>query len=206
MTEVYFIRHAEADYRIKDEYNRPLTEKGLRDAAILPERLKDISPDVFFCSPYIRTIQTITPLARKKRSDITIKHDLRERLNNSEWIHDEIALKEHVRKMWNDLSGSVDGGESVKQLQDRNIRTLDSILRENEDKVVIVGTHGTALASIINYYDNAFSGDDFIGFVGKMPYVVRMKFQGTAFVEKEEIPYERSHNTEKKHQDIFDER
>ncbi len=188
MTEIYFIRHAESDHTVKDEYNRPLTEKGINDAKMLPYMFRDISPDALFCSPYIRAVQTITPVAKAKNLDIIIKNDLRERLSNSAWIHDELDLREFVYKMWENISISVDGGESISELQGRNIKTITEILRDYTEKKIIIGTHGSALASIMNYYDQNFSAEDFMHFIGKMPYIIRMQFEKNNFISMENVP------------------
>ena len=189
MTEILLIRHAQSNHYIKDEYNRTLTEKGIEDSKKLPESLKNYSLDAIFCSPYIRAIQTITPIAKARQMDIIIKHDLSERMTNSDWINDEKKLDTFIRKMWKDITISVDGGESVKQLQERNIKVMNMILNNYTSKCVMIGTHGTALASMIHYYNRDFSAEDFLKFVNKNPYIVKLKFTKTRFIEIQEINF-----------------
>jgi 2,3-bisphosphoglycerate-dependent phosphoglycerate mutase len=179
MTEIYFIRHAESDHHVKDEYNRPLTAKGIADAKKLPELFKPIYPAACFCSPYIRTFQTVCPVAVDKHLDVIVKHNLRERESTSAWIHNDMDLTEFVHRMWADQSKGVDGGESIAELQRRNIREINSILKAYE---------GSALASIINYYKPEFSGDDFMKFIRVMPYIMKMVFDKNECNEMEEVP------------------
>jgi len=35
MTNVYFVRHAEPDYNVRDDFARPLTKKGKEDAKLV---------------------------------------------------------------------------------------------------------------------------------------------------------------------------
>ena len=42
------------------------------------------------------------------------------------------------------------GGESLRSVQERNIAALTDILTAERDKTVVVGTHGTALSTILN--------------------------------------------------------
>lgn len=41
MGDIYFVRHAESDSRVHDEFLRPLTEKGIQDSALVTNYLKD---------------------------------------------------------------------------------------------------------------------------------------------------------------------
>jgi 2,3-bisphosphoglycerate-dependent phosphoglycerate mutase len=41
---------------------------------------------------------------------------------------------------------------------------------------VAIGTHGTALSTIINHYNPAFGYDDFWNIVDKMPYILCFEF------------------------------
>jgi 8-oxo-dGTP diphosphatase len=50
-----------------------------------------------------------------------------------------------------------------------------------------VGTHGTALSTIINYYDKTYGFDDFIAMVNILPWVVRMDFNDNGCMGMERI-------------------
>ena len=49
-----------------------------------------------------------------------------------------------------------------------------------------IGTHGTALSTIVNYYDSSYGHADFMAMVNIMPWVVKMYFDGQncAAIEK----------------------
>jgi len=51
----------------------------------------------------------------------------------------------------------------------------------------VIGTHGTALSTIINYYDSTYGFADFMAMVNIMPWVVSMSFDETSCVDIEKI-------------------
>lgn len=61
MTELYFVRHAHADYS-EDEYHRPLSLNGIRDVERVTSLFNDQHIDAIYSSPYKRAIQTVQVL------------------------------------------------------------------------------------------------------------------------------------------------
>ena len=49
------------------------------------------------------------------------------------------------------------------------------------------GTHGTALSSIINYYDKTFNGESFMKIIDFMPWILKMEFDGKKFLSMEDV-------------------
>lgn len=184
MTKIYFVRHAQPEHAWEDDRTRPLTGEGRRDSAIVFEFLKDKHIDAFYSSPYKRSMDTIADSADFFGKDIITDEDLREREkgengNNHGMFH----------KRWADHNYHEEGGESIAMVQKRNMRALTEILRDNIDKEVVVGTHGTALSTILNFYDKSFGCDDFLRIVDRMPYVIELDFEGDELVGKVEHCY-----------------
>lgn len=184
MTKIYFVRHAQPEHAWEDDRTRPLTGEGRRDSAIVFEFLKDKHIDAFYSSPYKRSVDTIADSADFFGKDIITDEDLREREkgengNNHGMFH----------KRWADHNYHEEGGESIAMVQKRNMRALTEILRDNIDKEVVVGTHGTALSTILNFYDKSFGCDDFLRIVDRMPYVIELDFEGNKLVGKVEHCY-----------------
>ena len=63
---------------------------------------------------------------------------------------------------------------------------LTEILETNRDKTIVIGTHGTALSAILNYYDPSYDCGSFLRIIDWMPYVVELDFEGTALLGKAE--------------------
>lgn len=182
MTNIYFVRHAQPDYKYPDPANRPLTEEGEHDCAKVVETFRNIKLDYAISSPYIRSYNTIKAAAEEHGLEIHTDYRLRERKNgkNSNYM-------EMFEKRWADMTYTESDGECLKDVQDRNIEVISALLNEHEGENIILGTHGTALSTIINYYDKSFGLEGFLEIINYLPYVVRIGFEGHKMVEKEEL-------------------
>ena len=106
--------------------------------------------------------------------------DFRER--EHAWVEDWREWKSFSEKQWADFSYKTTGGESLAEVQERNIAALEDILNRHNNKSIVIGTHGTALSTIINYYDNSYGYSNFMEMVSIMPWVVKMDFDDNGFV------------------------
>ena len=77
--------------------------------------------------------------------------------------------------LWNDFCKCENGGETLGDLQRRNIEALNDVLEKEEGKAIIIGTHGSALSSINNFYNNAFGLNDFLRLIDLMPFVQKFR-------------------------------
>lgn len=184
MTNVYFVRHAQPEHGWEDDRTRPLTQEGKRDCHIVLEFLKDKEIDIFYCSPYMRSIDTIADTAAFYEKEIITDERLRERekgVNGN--------CHGMFEKRWNDHDYHEEGGESIRMVQERNVEALKEILSDNPDKNIVIGTHGTALSTILNYYDPDFGCKDFLRIIDWMPYVVQLEFEGDELAAVKEHCY-----------------
>ena len=173
MTTVYFIRHAQSDSSVREDPIRPLTEKGLNDCALVTEFLRDKKIDAVLSSPYKRAVDTVSGFAEATGLKVETVEDFRECRFGSIWVDD---FKTFSKKQWVDFSYKQSDGESLYELQTRNIVALNKVLVQHKDKSIVIGTHGTALSTVINYYDNTYGYEDFIAMANIMPWVVKMYF------------------------------
>lgn len=185
MTKVYFVRHAEPVHAHEDDRTRPLTAEGLADRKIVLETLKDKEIDAFYCSPYLRSMATIEEAAVFFEKEILTDERLREREKGNEGNSSGNVLK----MRWADFSFHEEGGESIGMVQERNMAALRDILSVNEGKNIVIGTHGTALSSILNYFNPKFVCDDFLRIVDWMPYIIELDFEGEQCVGMTEHAY-----------------
>jgi 2,3-bisphosphoglycerate-dependent phosphoglycerate mutase len=184
MTNIYFVRHAESDYSNHNDMERPLTQKGKQDRELVTRFLSDKEIDVVLSSPYIRAIDTVKDFADLYGHLIVTVEGFRERKVDSDWIEDFAIF---TKMQWEDFDYKIADGECLREVQNRNIDTLLNVLREYQDKNIVVGSHGTALSTIINYYDPTYSFDDFQSIRSLMPWVVRMSFEGNKLIDIEKI-------------------
>lgn len=171
ITKVYFVRHAQPDFSHKDDRTRPLTHEGEKDAEAVTDFLKDKEIDVFYSSPYKRSIDTIKNAASNYGKEILLDERLRERekgLNSNNYGM--------FQKRWADLDYHEENGESIGTVQKRNIDALTEILKNNSGKNIVIATHGTALSSILNFYNSEFGCKDFLRIIDWMPYIIELDF------------------------------
>ena len=181
MTKVYFVRHAQSDYRSGSDRERGLTAEAMEDRKVVLEFLRDKRIDAFYCSPYRRSLDTIREAAEFFGLPIRTDERRRERETVPGGNNREL-----FSKRWADFDWHEPGGESLRSVQERNIAALTEILEREQGKSIVIGTHGTALSTILNYYDPSYGCDAFLRIIDWMPFVVELNFEGTRFLSKTE--------------------
>ncbi|MBO4473896.1 MAG: histidine phosphatase family protein [Clostridiales bacterium] len=181
-TTVIFVRHAQSQQPYKDDRTRPLTREGCEDRQVVLDVLKDRKVDVFLSSPYVRSVDTIRPAAEYFGKEILTDERFRERKAGPGAYY----FREH---RWADFSVAEKGGENLRSVQKRNMGALRDVLGKYAGKTVVIGTHGTALSTILNYYDDSFDVESFYRIVDWMPYVVELVFEGDKLISKKELAH-----------------
>ena len=181
MTKVYFVRHAQPKHDYNDDRTRPLTQEGMIDSEKIFDFFKDKSIDHFYCSPYKRSIDTLKKTAAFFNRKIQLDERLREREKGEGG--NEFGM---YQKRWANHDYHEKNGESIAMVQARNIEALKEILKNNDGQNIVIGTHGTALSSIINYYKPDFGCNDFLRIIDWMPYILEMNFEQQQLVSMTE--------------------
>ena len=73
MGTFYVVRHAKAGSRSHwtgDDRKRPLSQKGVKQAAELVDVLEPFPVTAIFSSPFLRCVQTVEPLARARDLEV----------------------------------------------------------------------------------------------------------------------------------------
>lgn len=177
LNKVYFIRHAKPDYTEHNDLIRPLTESGIEESIKLIRLMKNKNITRIYSSPYKRSIDTVIKIAEDYNIEIELIEDFRERKITDSWIEDFDTFS---KKQWDDFDFKIEGGESLTEVSKRNVDALTKILNKINNESIIIGTHGTALSTIIKYYDPKFNYESFMSIKDKMPFVVCMTFNGTS--------------------------
>ena len=187
MTKVYFIRHAESDKSVRDGRIRPLTEKGLAERKLVTEFLHDKNIDAVLSSPFKRAVDTVADFAEKNNFTIELIEDFREQKSSKGMGSNKPSIYPYLEHQWADFTYTLSEGESLSEVQGRNIIALNEVLRRYKDKNIVIGTHATALSTIINYYDNTYGFDNFMAMENILPWVVNMSFDEERCIEIEKI-------------------
>lgn len=183
MGDIYFVRHADSDMRVHDDFLRPLTKKGLKDSMLVTNYLKDKDVSYIYSSPYIRAVDTVKGLADELNVHVTCIDPFKERRISS-WIDDFDTFS---KRQWDDFDYRLSDGECLKEVQFRNVTALMELVQLHPEANCVIGSHGTALSTIINHFNPHFGFDDFSKIKGLMPWIVKISFENQISIKLESI-------------------
>lgn len=179
MTELYFVRHAHADY---SEDHRPLSLKGNRDVERVTSLFNDQRIDAIYSSPYKRAIQTVQGIARYHDVPIQIVDALKERQLADGAMEN---FQEALQRVWQEPSFAWAGGESNRQAMIRAVQSLQSIIFSHPHDSIVIGTHGNILVLMMQSFDSQYD----YAFWQKlsMPDIYRLSFRELTLLEVERL-------------------
>lgn len=186
-TIIYMVRHAESPYTEGNERTRGLTLEGKKNAGKITELLKDEGINIIISSPYARAILTVEGLAEALELDIQIFEDLRERHFSDCIITDEEFMPA-MKRMFDDPTYALPGGESNTVCQNRSVGVITYILEEYKGKKIAIGTHGNVMTLMMNYFDSTY-GWDFLNQT-KKPDIYKLFFKDLELKEVKRLWYE----------------
>ncbi|MGE7693944.1 histidine phosphatase family protein [Lysinibacillus sp. NPDC094177] len=148
MTVIYFVRHAHSHYTA-DEYNRPLSDKGVEDRDRVTTLFKNKIIHTIYSSPYKRAIQTVEGIAQEHKLQINTIDSLKERILSNGRLLDFDAA---IHQVWSQPNFAFEGGESNETAKERAITTLQKILHTHPDDNVVISTHGNIMVLVMQYF------------------------------------------------------
>jgi 2,3-bisphosphoglycerate-dependent phosphoglycerate mutase len=148
MTVFYLVRHAHAAWT-PDE-NRPLSDRGQRDAERVADLLQPFPITAIYASPAQRAQQTIAPLAARLHLTVESAPALAERRLCAGAVDDFDAA---VRVTWDDFSFAHPGGETNVAAQRRGLRLIERLIGRHPAGHIVLGTHGNLMALVLRHYD-----------------------------------------------------
>jgi len=182
VTTVYLVRHATPNFNNHDDFTRELTAQGWKDRALVTAFLRDKQINAIFSSPYKRAVDTIKEFADAQRMEIQTIPAFRERKVGSAWIEN---FDRFCKAQWENFDFKLPDGESLREVQERNIGALYPLLESYTDKNIVIGGHGTAISTILHYFDSSFGYYEFNQIKNWMPWIVKLSFEGSKFLEME---------------------
>ncbi len=158
MTELYLIRHAEAEgnvfRRLHGQYNSLITPNGQKQIAALEERFRDIPIHAVYASDLYRTCCTARAIFVPKGLALHKEPRLRE-LNCGIWEDLPFGWlakfdRERNRAFSQDPQNwSVEGGETFPVYTGRFLEALEEIARRHEGQSVAVFSHGMVMRGVL---------------------------------------------------------
>ena len=155
MTILYLIRHGEtagnSEGRFQGIVDNPLNESGMQQSQMLGMAFSLSRVDVLYTSPLLRARQTAQMIAQMhglQKLEPVVEPGLSELdgglLEGRRF--DELAVEypQVMQAMYHAPAQlCCPGGESMKQLSERIVQTVDRIVRQNQGKVIVAVSHGT---------------------------------------------------------------
>lgn len=180
MTSIYFVRHAQPNYDNHDDRRRELSQKGMEDRKLVTEYLSGIPVDAVLSSPFRRAVDTVSDFAEAYGYEIEKIEAFKERKVDSCWIEN---FYEFAKRQWEDFNFKLSDGETLREVQNRNIGALMEVLERYPGKTVVIGSHGTALSTMINYFRKDFGFQEYERISTLMPWIVCFCFEGQQCVK-----------------------
>ena len=162
MVKFFIVRHG---YSLGNEkglitghYDCDLAEYGFRQAELLCDYIvKNLKVDKVYSSDLCRAVNTIKPMAEALNLPIINEPAFRE-MAVGEW--EAIAFKEAKRLypetfdkwMNTDDGGHVIGGENWSDVQNRAVKRLNEIVKEEDGKNIVICTHGGVIKVLQCYF------------------------------------------------------
>ena len=160
MTTVYLIRHAESVGNItqvfQGQHDFDITERGEAQLECLKNRFKNIEFDAVYSSPLIRAKKTAESVNFYRHAPVIYCDDLKEinagKFENVKWT-DLPSLYPEQYEMWNKKLHlfAPPGGERMCELYERIVKAVTRIVAENQDKTVVIVTHGCSVRNYMCY-------------------------------------------------------
>lgn len=166
-------RHAESEWNLLGKWTGltdvGLTEKGLREAQMLGEALKDVQFDYAYRSALKRTTQTLEGiLSGSGQPDVSVEvsqaineRDYGDLTGKNKWeVQSEIGDEAFngIRRGWD---YPVPGGETLKDVYERVIPFFNDVIlpRLSAGENVLFVAHGNSIRALIKYLDNIADED-----------------------------------------------
>ncbi|NLG53734.1 MAG: GNAT family N-acetyltransferase [Clostridiales bacterium] len=158
MTNVYLIRHAEAEgnlfRRVHGHYNSGITENGYRQIERLRDRFSSIDIDAVYSSDLARTKATARAVSEPKNLEIIAIPELRE-INLGKWedlTWGELLVSYPAEyDLWSKQPDkfNISGGETHFDVYRRMKNALDTVVKKHSGKNIALVSHGAAIRALI---------------------------------------------------------
>ncbi|MDP2659163.1 MAG: MSMEG_4193 family putative phosphomutase [Dehalococcoidia bacterium] len=159
MTQVFLIRHGNNDWMDKKLAGWTpgvhLNEAGRKQADILVERLAPIPFNAIYSSPLERTMETASPLAVARGIEVITTADLGE-VRYGDWQGESLS-RLVKKKEWSVVRFAPSamrfpGGESLREMQNRAVASIEIITLAYPEGTVAVFSHGDVIRAITAHY------------------------------------------------------
>lgn len=157
MTEFLLIRHATPDYSEIDKRHykgfgndlAPLTIEGEKEALDVSKSNLLSSAEIIISSPYTRTLQTASIIAKELNLNLKVELDLMEWIPDKSYMYDDYSKVINWRKHYDENNGKCFYKDDNFEEKDEIITRVINVLKKysSYSKVIVV-THGMVLNAL----------------------------------------------------------
>jgi len=191
--KIYFVRHGESVANILQVFSNRgwkhgLTQEGEHQAALLAEKMRELSTQLLYTSPLLRAFQTANILSSSLGIPLRVRNALPEfdcgilegKSDLESWkLYDRLGKDWMVRKKWD---AHINQGESFLDVKNRFIPFIEHITKKHSDSNVILvghgGTYRVMFPLILANIDFNFTLNNHIGNTG----IVTVELQHTELI------------------------
>lgn len=159
MTRIILVRHGETPWNVEGRYQGqediPLSERGLEQAHLLAEGLRDVRIDRVIASPLKRAFVTGKTCADLHGLAVSVDERLTE-INHGSWegcfAQDIQAKYPNAFALWHTKPHLVqmpDGGECLEDVRKRAMDAVSDIIRNYPNETVLVAAHDAVNRAIL---------------------------------------------------------
>lgn len=143
---IYLTRHGATAYNdkglLQGWLDNPLSDRGIREAGLVSESLKDGHFDIIYHSPLGRTRQTAEIIGKHHQAELRVIDSFMEMdLGDWEGRYLEQMIKEHpgIYHRWiSDPDTAIPGGESFTRVYERIKPGIDEVMASGYSNILIV--------------------------------------------------------------------
>jgi broad specificity phosphatase PhoE len=158
--KLYLMRHAEsqgnAEFRLQGRREFPLTERGIRQAEALAERLAERDITAIYASPLQRTMQTAQVLSQRLSIPITqeerlAEYDFGDAISGLKWEEIRSQFPDIIRALGRDDAQypRYPGEEGRAAFTARVSEAMSEIVARHTDQSVAVVTHAGPIVAYV---------------------------------------------------------
>ncbi|MFN8015902.1 MAG: histidine phosphatase family protein [Acidimicrobiia bacterium] len=159
LTRVFFVRHGVTEQTGKVLYGHTkglnLNDEGKEQARLLAEYFRPIHVDIIVSSPLERAYETAQAIAEDRDLTIEVNENLID-TNIGDWtnflLEDCAKLPEWKTVLQNPSQFCFPGGESFVDVYDRMSNAVRSIVKENENKNIVITCHRDPIIILLASY------------------------------------------------------
>ena len=189
MKIIYFIRHSQpgncstifknSSIQMKNE-KKKLTKEGQKIAKDFFSKHEFDNIEEIYSSNYLRAYQTAKILAKRLKLKVNVLPSFGERkIGIKSWNEYPEDFEIH---QFNDDEYKLDNGESLKEVRERELKALNTILNESTASNIAIVFHSTAMMTLLKTwckvsYDSDYYFNNKVFFNGKWDYCETFKLE-----------------------------